>query len=191
VIELVHAAADVQAFCLERGWRFCFIGGLAVQYWAEARVTRDIDLTLLTGFGGEQPFIEALLGRFRARHADAAVFALRNRVLLLQTDKGIGIDIALGGLPVEESIVSRARDWEVLPGSSLRLCTAEDLILLKAFAARPQDWHDVKMTIVRQGGANLDWNYIFDYLKPLADAKEEPGIVDELSEIRRRLSSFE
>jgi hypothetical protein len=25
------AAGDVQRFCLERDWRFCFIGGVAVQ----------------------------------------------------------------------------------------------------------------------------------------------------------------
>jgi len=190
VIELVHAASDVQTFCLRQNWRFCFIGGLAVQYWAEARVTRDVDLTLLTGFGSEQPFIEALLLRFKARREDAATFALRNRVLLLQTEKGIGIDVALGGLPVEESIVSRARDWEVLPNHPLRICTPEDLILLKAFAARPQDWHDVKMTIVRQGDANLDWEYIFGFLKPLAEAKEEPGIVNQLEELRAHLKDI-
>ena len=46
-------AAEVQAFCEERGWRFCFIGGVAAQAWAESRVTKDADLTLITGFGGE------------------------------------------------------------------------------------------------------------------------------------------
>ena len=36
------------------------------------------------------------------RAADAAEFALRNRVLLPQSEKGIPIDISLGALPFEE-----------------------------------------------------------------------------------------
>lgn len=41
------AALEVQAFCRERGWRFCFIGGLTVQRWGEPRLTQDVDMTLL------------------------------------------------------------------------------------------------------------------------------------------------
>ena len=48
---VIQAAAEVQAFCEELGWRFCFIGGLAVLRWGEPRETVDVDLTLLTGFG--------------------------------------------------------------------------------------------------------------------------------------------
>ena len=51
---LFEAARQLQAFCDRQGWRSCFIGGIAVQRWGEPRVTRDVDLTLLTGFGGEE-----------------------------------------------------------------------------------------------------------------------------------------
>ena len=64
-------AAEVQAFCEKQGWRFCFIGGVAAQAWAESRVTKDADLTLITGFGEEGPFVDALLARFSARRPDA------------------------------------------------------------------------------------------------------------------------
>ena len=57
--ELIRVAADVQGFCESRCWRFCLIGGLALQRWGEPRETVDVDLTLLTGFGGEDPFIHA------------------------------------------------------------------------------------------------------------------------------------
>ena len=59
MIELVEAATELQAFCEERGWSFCFIGGLALQHWGEPRLTLDVDATLLTGFGREAVFIEA------------------------------------------------------------------------------------------------------------------------------------
>lgn len=58
---LLDAALEVQALCIERGWGFCFIGGMAVQHWGEARVTRDADLTLFTGIGDEAQYADSLL----------------------------------------------------------------------------------------------------------------------------------
>jgi hypothetical protein len=89
---IIAAAAEFQAFCEAEGWRFCFNGGLAVLRWGEPRETIDVDLTLLTGFGREEAFISALLGRFKGRIDDVAAFALRNRVLLLQAESGVGIE---------------------------------------------------------------------------------------------------
>lgn len=37
--DLIDVAAGLQALCEKRGWQFCFIGGLAVQHLAEARLT--------------------------------------------------------------------------------------------------------------------------------------------------------
>jgi hypothetical protein len=46
---VLDAAREVQVLCEQRGWRFCFIGGVAVQRWGEPRLTQDVDLTLVTG----------------------------------------------------------------------------------------------------------------------------------------------
>ena len=54
MIEVIRAAAGLQAVCEEEHWRFCFIGGLALQRWGEPRETVDVDLTLLTGFVGRR-----------------------------------------------------------------------------------------------------------------------------------------
>ena len=79
---LFRAAADLQALCEQERWRFCFIGGLAVLRWGEARETVDVDLTLLTGFGGEERYVTTLMSHFAPRVDDAVAFALRTRVLL-------------------------------------------------------------------------------------------------------------
>ena len=42
---VLRAAEEIQAFCQQRGWPFCFIGGVAVQRWAEPRLTQDVDLS--------------------------------------------------------------------------------------------------------------------------------------------------
>ena len=81
--EVIRAAADLQTFCEAQGWRFCLIGGLALQRWGEPRETVDVDLTLLTGFGREEHYIRPLLQHFEARIPNAAEFALTRRVLLL------------------------------------------------------------------------------------------------------------
>jgi hypothetical protein len=173
-IDLLDSARELQDFCDTRGWRPCFIRGIAVQRWSQARVTVDVDLTLLTGFGQEARFIEALLAHYRPRNANAAQFALRSRVLLLYSASGIGLDISLGGLPFEELLVQRATPFEFAPDLTLRTCSAEDLVVLKLFAARPIDIHDAEGVAVRHDSA-LDWCYIEEQLAPLAEAKEEPG----------------
>lgn len=184
--EVLEAARELHGFCIAQGWRFCFIGGLAVQKWSEPRVTDDADVTLFTGFGDEERYVDALLGWLKPRRPDAREFALKARVLLGQTIAGVSIDVALGAFPFEELAVERARDVELYPGCVLRLCTAEDLIVFKTFAGRPLDWRDVEMTIVRQGDA-LDWNYIQAQLRPLLELKEEPKLLGELFELRHRL----
>lgn len=181
--ELIRVAADLQDFCEARDWRFCFIGGLALQRWGEPRETIDVDVTLLAGFGGEEPFIAPLLDRYAGRIDDAAGFARTHRVLLLRSASGVGIDIALGGLPFEELVVARATPFPFPGDVPLLTCSAEDLVVLKAFAARGRDWVDVEGIIVRQAGA-LDWPYIDEHLGPLAALKEAPEILTELARLR-------
>ena len=124
MIDLLDAAREMQDFCDKQGWRSCFIGGIAVERWGQARVTRDADLTLLTGFGQEASFIEALLAHYTARNSNPAQFALRSRVLLLNSPSGIGIDVSLGALPFEHLVVHRATPFEFAPGIELRTCSA-------------------------------------------------------------------
>lgn len=93
--EVIRAALELQEVCEAHGWRFCLIGGLALQRWGEPRETVDVDLTLLTGFGGEEAFIQPLLQSYEARISDPAQFALQHRVLLLRSHGGVGLDIAL------------------------------------------------------------------------------------------------
>lgn len=69
--DLITTAGDVQLYCEEQEWKFCFIGDLALQFWGEQRVTKDVNLTVLTGFGNEESFIERLLEKFPSRIEDA------------------------------------------------------------------------------------------------------------------------
>jgi hypothetical protein len=169
---LFAAAAGVQAFCAARGWQCSVIGGLAVQRWGDPRQTRDVDLTLLTGLGGEERFIDPILSRYAGRFPEARQMAIERRVLLVETADGVPVDIALGGLPFEARIIARSTSFEVAPALVLVTCSAEDLVVLKAFANRMQDWLDIEGVIVRQG-PNLDRSLILEELGPLLELKED------------------
>ncbi len=185
---VLQAALQLQTFCLSHEWKFCFIGEIAVQHWAEPRVTRDADITLLTGFGQEESFVDALLAAFPGRREDARDFALARHVLLLETNTRVGLDVVLGALPFEALAVARASHVALVPDCRLRLCSPEDLIVFKVFAGRPLDLHDVEMTLVRQGDANLDWQYIWAQLIPLLELQEQPEKLDDLMRLRTRLA---
>ncbi len=182
---IFEEAYVLQEFLVKKKFDFCFIGGLALQRWGDLRTTNDIDLTLLTGFKNEERFIDALLEEYEGRIPSVRETALTARVLLLKTKSGVGIDIALGGLPFEESSIKRSSQSEYLPGIFLRTCSAEDLIIHKAFASRRKDWLDIEGIILRQ--KNIDWEYIEKQLKPLLDLKEEPENWDTLLQLQNSL----
>ena len=183
--DLLQAALEVQSFCDARGWRSCVIGGLAVLRWGEPRVTRDVDLTLMTGFGNEAEHVDALLKEFAPRIESARQLAREARMLILNSSGGIGIDISLGALPFEELAVQRSSLFSFAPGIAIRTCSAEDLIVMKLFASRPIDLRDAE-TIVIRSGPTLDWKYMEEQLTPLAEIKD-PSMLAILSRLKTLL----
>jgi Nucleotidyl transferase AbiEii toxin, Type IV TA system len=182
---LLETAQNLQEFLVGQHWRFWIIGGIALLRWGEPRYTRDVDVTLYCGFGKEADFGAPLLSAgYRGRISDAAAFAVRNRVLLLESIQGIPIDVALGALPFEETMIDRSSIFEFAPDCRLRTCSAEDLIVLKLFAFRTRDVLDVETIVIRQRGV-VDWSYIEPQLAPLADVKEQPQIMDTLAALRK------
>lgn len=167
---LFAAALELQHFFEARQWRFCFIGGLAVQRWGEPRLTLDVDCTLLTGFGEEARYVDELLGAFAGRVEHPREFALAHRVLLLYGRSKVPLDIALGAMPFEERCITRASSFAIGEGQSLLTCSAEDLVVFKAFAGRHRDWLDIETIICRQREA-LDAEVIWGELIPLLELK--------------------
>jgi hypothetical protein len=182
---ILEAAIELQSFCQARGWRFCFIGGLVVPRWGEPRTTADADLTLLTGFGGEEVFVDALVASFHPRRDDAREMALSRRVLLIEAANTVPLDVSLGALPFEERLVERSTEYEAAPGATLRTCSGEDLVVLKAFAGRDVDWLDLQGIALRQAG-RLDEALIMQELEPLLELKGVPEAAARLRQILRQ-----
>src|SRR5260370_28647007 len=180
---LDEADVEVQQFFQENGGGFCIIGGLALVRWGQPRTTQDVDLSLWTGFGAEPAYVDALLGRLTGRLPDAREFALENRVLLAQATNGVPLDIALAAFPYEKRGIARASSFAFAPQVVLVTASAEDLVVLKAFAGPDQDWIDVRGILARQG-AGLDWRSIFRGLGLLCELKEDRSSLERLQAMR-------
>ncbi|MCC6492114.1 MAG: hypothetical protein IT424_03730 [Pirellulales bacterium] len=114
-----------------------------------------------------------LTSAFTPRRADAAEFAIAVRVVLIAANYGIPIDVSLGALPYEEGLVERASRFEYLSGVPLVTASAEDLVILKAFAGRGKDWVDVENILIRQM-EKLDWDLITGEPSALCELRESP-----------------
>jgi len=153
-----------------------------VQRWGEPRLTQDVDLTLLTGFGHEAPFVDGLLEGFRGRITEARDFALQNRVLLLFAANGVPLDVSLGAMPFEERAAMRASAFDVGSGVLLTTCSAEDLVVHKVFAGRDKDWLDVDGIVRRQGNA-IDRRTIWNELDALLELTGETANAARLQQL--------
>lgn len=179
---IFEAALEVELECQRAHLDFCFIGGLAVQRWGEPRMTVDVDVTLVTGFGGEDRFVDLLLGHFPGRLPDARAFALSYRTLLLSASNGVPVDVSLGAMPFEERAAARSSAFDLGGGATVTTCSAEDLVVHKAFAGRAKDWIDIEGIVLRQRGA-LDASVIWEELLPLLELKEDTSTEARLQEL--------
>ncbi len=80
-------------------------------------------------------------------------------------------------------MIRRASPFSFGPGLDIRTCSAEDLVVLKLFASRPLDIRDAEGVVVRHR-AQIDWAYVEEQLRPLAELKGEPAILNTLTRLR-------
>ncbi len=170
-----EAAWRLHLFFSERRVPYAIIGGLAVQRWGQPRLTRDVDVTVLLPPGREEPVLREIVAVFPPRLKDAVAFALEHRVLPVEVPEASEVDISLGLPGYEEHVMARAVAYDLGDGREVRLCSAEDLIVHKALAGRPQDVLDLEGVVARQGAA-LDVAYIRRWLGELTRAADDPEI---------------
>lgn len=158
------AAREVHQFFTSEKIPYVIMGGIALQCWGEPRFTRDVDVTILIPRGEEEEIIKKILSIFSPRISDALKFALEHRVCLVRSMDACEIDISLGIPGYEEEVMERAIEYDIGGGHMVRICSAEDLIVHKAVAGRPQDCADIEGIILRRGTL-LHANYIRLWLK--------------------------
>ena len=173
MIEVIRAAAELQSLCDSQDWRFCFIGGLALQRWGEPRETIDVDLTLLTGFGGEEPFVRTLLQHFEPRIPDAADSPSRGEFCSAQEPLAPAwVWICARRVAVRGIGRCQIKSFRVSATNvPCALARPKSTHRVEGLCRPRQDRLDVEGIIIRQTG-KLDWVYIRSQLQPLAELKK-------------------
>ncbi len=163
------------------------IGGIAVGFLGQPRFTADIDAVFLLSTQDIPQFLDlAQEEDIFPRISDAADFARKNRVLLLQhRPTEIDVDISLGILPFEEERVKRA-STRSFAGLAIRLPTPEDLIIMKAVARRPKDLDDIR-TIGMKYPA-LDKSRVEKWVKSFGEALDVPNLWDQIEPLLSKTS---
>ena len=147
---------------------FALIGGLASSIRGRLRVTADIDLVV----DCEVPAAISLLGEldnesFRP-FVEEAETSIRQFYILPLEDvaSGTPIDLAIGASGFEKLIVQRASKPQGYP---IPVATAEDLLLMKLMAGRPQDQSDIQ-GVLSTNRDTIDWNYCIEIAGQLQEA---------------------
>lgn len=172
-----HAVWEVHEFLSKNNVPYAVIGGMAVQHWGEPRFTQDVDLTVVAPLDDPDSFIRSIVTQFPSRVEDPVGFARRNRVVLVRASNNCNVDISLSLPGYEDEVMRRAVAYELEPGKVIRLCSAEDLIIHKAVAGRPQDVRDIEGVVYRQRDA-LDITYIRFWLRSFGELLARPDILD-------------
>lgn len=172
-----EAAWATHLACGEAGCPYAIIGGVALQYWGEPRFTQDLDLTVLVEPGDERRLAEFLVEKFAPRISDAVEFSLQTRVLLLRVSGACDVDISFGLPGYESELMNRRIDYQIGDGRLVKLCSAEDLVILKMLASRPRDLEDVEGILLRQG-PKMDRRYIRMWLREFSEVLENCQLVE-------------
>ncbi|HSW32533.1 MAG TPA: nucleotidyl transferase AbiEii/AbiGii toxin family protein [Steroidobacteraceae bacterium] len=162
------------------------VGGVAVALLGRPRFTRDIDVLVELEESRWPTILEAgrALG-IGARIDHPLEFARRSRVLLLRHEPSqIDIDVILGGLPFERATVASGQ-LRSLGGFSVRLPQAEDLMIMKAIAQRPQDLLDLEGLIATHTEANL--SRVRQSVAEFSVAATMPSLLEEFDRVVARV----
>jgi Nucleotidyltransferase of unknown function (DUF6036) len=169
-----RALVSIARFLDDASFPYMIIGGMANAVWGVPRATLDVDVTVWVEPDELDAHIDSLGQAFTALVSEPRVFVRETRVLPLETEDGVRVDVIFALLPYEQDAIRRAVTREVA-GVHVRFCTAEDLVLHKIISERPRDLDDVREVLARQNTV-IDRDYLDPRVKELAEVLERQDI---------------
>jgi hypothetical protein len=162
---------------------YALIGGLAVSLRAQPRVTADVDLVIAADVDRALKLAGALeKTTFRPFFQDVTDVIEKAYILpLCHRRTSVKVDMAIGMSGFERQAVARAQRLEVA-GAMISVATAEDLLIMKVLAGRPQDEQDLQGLVIAQGEF-LDWDYCLRVAADLGEAIDQP-LVSRIQSLR-------
>lgn len=163
---LLNVMADVAKVLGDLELEHAVIGGVALAVWSQPRTTVDLDFVL----GSPREQAHAIAERLRRSQqfpVDPEVLSI-GQVTIIRVHRTIErpsgqdvvlVDLLLFSPGIADEIMSRRVQVFALNGKSYWFCSAEDLIVMKLLASRPQDVVDA-LAVLERRGSKLDLQYV-------------------------------
>ena len=172
----IHAGLVMHDFFFEdHKLNYVIIGGIALQFWGEPRFSHDVDIIVQDKLDLDD-LVKVTTEAFGSRAPDPYQFVKATRMILLNVEN-VDVNVAIALRSYEELLFERSQSFGVERGRELFICSAEDLIMHKALAGRPQDLADIQSIVYRQGD-NLEVRYIRSWLTDFSNALADDLILD-------------
>jgi hypothetical protein len=167
---LQKTLVDAVDFLEAEGVLYALIGGLAVSLRGQPRVTADVDMVIQADVPRSLSLVAGLhTTSFKPLFEDVGEVVQKALILPLRhRSTNVKVDLALGLSGFERQAVARAERLH-LAGTTICVATAEDLLIMKVLAGRPQDDQDALGLVIAQG-RHLDWTYCLDLAAELGEA---------------------
>jgi hypothetical protein len=171
----------------ELGVGWYVFGAQGVLHWGRPRFTEDVDVTVQLGSVDTSRLVATLQRHgFNLRDEGTAAFIAQTRVApFVFARSGWALDVVLGGPGLEETFLGRSVSVDVVPGVSVQIISAEDLIVTKILAGRAKDLDDVDGVIRAQADA-LDVEAIRHTLTMLEEALGVSDLVPMFERVLRQ-----
>lgn len=183
--DLFESVVSLQRRLSEGGIPSIVIGGVAVAVWGDPRVTRDVDLKVLLHRQEADRLLAVLAEDYASLLPDPRGALEQQAMLFVRDAAGTRLDLLLADTPYDAVAVQRGREVDVQPGTTLRMCTPEDLIIYKLISTRSRDHEDAR-GVVRRQGSSLDDDYVLGWLCQFEKALDDSTLVSEYKVLRGR-----
>lgn len=160
----------------EAGLPYAIGGALALGVWSQARMTKDVDLSIFAPDTFDR--VSDALERAGMMFDRAAAPKTLARIGMFSGKlAGVVVDVFISGHPHMVEMEKRRVRIEGPDGTHLYFISAEDLCVMKLLYARPKDIGDLEqMFAVR----SLDLAYVRSWLARMPHGTERAKILDDL-----------
>ncbi|MBM3465009.1 MAG: hypothetical protein FJX76_23160 [Armatimonadetes bacterium] len=186
VESLLESLARTQEFLSARGVHTAAIGGLALSVWGRARLTKDVDIKVALTRDDAHLLLSALPSEYQMLTEKPLESLQQIGFVFVQDPQGIRTDLLLSDNDFDDEVLKRAVVVTTDSGASIRVCTAEDLVVYKLIATRAHDQEDALNVILRQG-KRLDSKYIENWLEQFEVALDDSTLVMTFRRMWQRL----
>jgi len=156
---------------------YMIIGGQAVLYYGNPRLTQDIDITLGFDNSIRKKIIEFFeMNNFKILPKNPDEFILETNVLPVQDiPTKIRVDLIFSFSEYEKIAVNRAIDV-IIERVPVKFAAIEDLIIHKLFAGRPRDIEDIEI-VIKKNKSKIDVKYIENWLPQFLEIPGKENLI--------------